>query len=198
MARPVPGRRARLLPTRRPLGRAHPTALRPDDRRHPSRRGPGPGNLHPHLRQAERLSAQRQVLDLAVANRAEPLLRRIAPASAPRRILARRNVRGGHGDARGVRRAGTRAGQITGGPGAKRTGAKGFDAIDGDISDGAGAAALRGFEIPRDRRGARGAGRDSEIAHGRGVDANEPVVETDAGGFALPIQPPSRIGRERP
>jgi len=41
--------------------------------------------------------------------------------------------------------------------------------------------ALRGFEVSRDRRRAGRAGRNGEVAHGRGADSNEQDFEADTG-----------------
>src|SRR2546430_17080012 len=80
MIRPPP--RSTLFPyttlfrsTGPPLGRSDSTALPANDGRPAPRRGPDAGSLCPRVREAEGLPAKREVLDLAVADRVEPLLR---------------------------------------------------------------------------------------------------------------------------
>src|SRR5205823_9839089 len=56
-----------------PISGTDPTAVRTDDRRPASRRRRGAGSLRARFREAERLPAEREVLDLALADRVEPL-----------------------------------------------------------------------------------------------------------------------------
>src|SRR6266498_6009785 len=59
----------------------------PHDWLRPPRRGPGARDLRASVGEAERLSAEWEVLDLAVADCDEPVLRRTAAKTTPRGIL---------------------------------------------------------------------------------------------------------------
>src|SRR5437867_6162728 len=74
VAGPDSGRPPRLCAFGRALGGADPPALRPLDRRSPSCGRLEAGDLRAGVRKTQKFSAKREVFDLALADRVEPLL----------------------------------------------------------------------------------------------------------------------------